>query len=51
MHNVYNDASYSKIREMMTKKLQEMKEEYKDTEPAELNAPFEMKTKNFKKSA
>jgi len=28
-----------------------MKEEYKDTEPAELNAPFEMKTKNSKKSA
>jgi len=51
MHNVYNDASYSKIREMMTKKLQKMKEEYKDTEPAELNAPFEMKTKNSKKSA
>src|SRR5688572_29626218 len=30
MNNVYNDPSYRKVREMMTKKLIELKEKYKD---------------------
>ena len=30
MNNVYNDPSYKSIREMMTKKLMELKEKYKD---------------------
>jgi arylsulfatase A-like enzyme len=33
MHNVYNDPSYSKVKEMMTKKLEELKKQYNDPVP------------------
>ncbi len=33
MNNIYNDPSYKKVREMMTKKLYELKEKYKDPDP------------------
>ena len=34
MNNVYNKPAYSKIQEMLKKRLKELKEQYKDTEPA-----------------
>ena len=38
MNNVYNDPAYSKVKEMMKKKLQELKEQYKDPVPVEINS-------------
>jgi arylsulfatase A-like enzyme len=33
MHNVYNDPSYTKVKERMTKKLEELKKQYNDPVP------------------
>ncbi|MCU7548837.1 sulfatase [Chitinophagaceae bacterium LB-8] len=37
MNNVYNDPSYSKVKTMMQKKLEELRKQYKDSEPAVVN--------------
>jgi ABC-type metal ion transport system substrate-binding protein len=37
MKNVYNDASYAKVVKMMKEKLIQLKNEYKDTEPATID--------------
>jgi arylsulfatase A-like enzyme len=38
MKNVYNDPSYKKVVAMMKEKLNQLKEEYKDPEPATIDA-------------
>ena len=39
MRNVYNDPAYKKVVKTMKEKLRQLKEEYKDTEPASIDQP------------